>query len=241
MNHTVNKLSGYKQIQQLQIWYRISGICFAFIAFIGTLLFFTINQYILEESAYVILVVTTILYISIPMIINLFLSSPSLTVSLTDEIGKRHNRYRWVEYVFSSSLMIVTIGVLVGITSGVQFLLLAALNAIVILLGAIADWVSITRYKILLFSIASLIFAFYWVYLLRQFVVLQQSTLGEVIRLDSFHQLFFVVCLFCMFPLLFSLQHFSGYNTRYVFIDKLYILAGFITKTALFFVTVLWL
>ncbi len=66
---------------------------------------------------------------------HLLIVSPAGFGGYRSEIANRRNRFRWVEYSLSSSLMIVLIAMLVGISDAVALLALAGVNASMILFG----------------------------------------------------------------------------------------------------------
>mgnify|MGYP005854661453 CR=1 FL=1 len=66
-----------------------------------------------------------------------------------DGLKKGHNYYRWIEYSFSSSLMVVLIASLVGITDIAALTAIFGVNASMILFGCIAGifpWIAIADY-----------------------------------------------------------------------------------------------
>ena len=66
---------------------------------------------------------------------HLLIVSPIGFGGYRSEIAHRRNRFRWVEYSLSSSLMIVLIAMLVGISDAVALLAIAGVNASMILFG----------------------------------------------------------------------------------------------------------
>ncbi len=63
------------------------------------------------------------------------IASPWGFTRYADELRHGRNRFRWVEYSLSSSLMIVLIGMLVGIADAAALLAIAGVNAAMILFG----------------------------------------------------------------------------------------------------------
>lgn len=59
-----------------------------------------------------------------------------------DELSKGRNRYRWVEYALSSTLMIVLIALVTGITDLAALIAIAFVNASMILFGWIMEMVN---------------------------------------------------------------------------------------------------
>jgi len=64
---------------------------------------------------------------------------PSVNKRYNEGLSKGMNLYRWVEYAFSSSLMIVVIALLVGMYDGVSLMLMFGLNAMMILFGWVME------------------------------------------------------------------------------------------------------
>ena len=56
-----------------------------------------------------------------------------------DQLSRGQNQFRWIEYAFSSSLMIVLIAMLTGATDVVALLALAGVNAGMILMGSVQE------------------------------------------------------------------------------------------------------
>lgn len=64
---------------------------------------------------------------------------PSVNNWYNENLKKGMNIARWIEYTFSSSLMIVVISLLVGIYDGVTLLMIFGLNACMILFGWVME------------------------------------------------------------------------------------------------------
>jgi len=212
---------------------------FALLLFVGIILFFSINQSFVEETQYILLVLSTILYITVPTLMHLFLSAKSSSPALLEEMNKETNRYRWLEFFFSSSIMVLTLGILIGITSSLELSILAGMNAIMILFGAFADLAKQTWQKIVFFGVSGAVFTTIWLILIRRYIEITGGGVSSALSDGTFSQLMLILVLFCTFPLFFLIQHFSGLKIRYTTIDKLYILAGFVTKASLFMITLI--
>ena len=70
---------------------------------------------------------------------HLAISLPTIHEWYTRNLGRGINFARWIEYAFSSSVMIVVISMLVGIYDGVLLLMIALLNAMMILFGLLME------------------------------------------------------------------------------------------------------
>ncbi|MEZ5279217.1 MAG: heliorhodopsin HeR [Acidimicrobiales bacterium] len=66
---------------------------------------------------------------------HLLIASPIAFGAYRNEITNRRNRFRWVEYSLSASLMIVLIALLVGISDIAALVAIAGVNAAMILFG----------------------------------------------------------------------------------------------------------
>lgn len=75
------------------------------------------------------------LFLFISATAHCILSLPSVYPWYVANLKKGANYMRWVEYAFSSSIMMAVIALLVGIYDGVSLMLIFALNACMILFG----------------------------------------------------------------------------------------------------------
>jgi hypothetical protein len=75
------------------------------------------------------------LFLFLSAVFHLIVASPWGFPAYRAELARGQNRFRWVEYSLSASLMIVIIAGLVGITDVAALLALFALNASMILFG----------------------------------------------------------------------------------------------------------
>ena len=76
-------------------------------------------------------------FLLISAIAHLIVASPFGFPSYISELEHQRNRFRWVEYAFSASLMIVLIAMLPGISDVVALLALFAINACMIMFGSL--------------------------------------------------------------------------------------------------------
>lgn len=75
------------------------------------------------------------LFLFISAAAHIIISLPGVYPWYVTNLKKGANYMRWVEYAFSSSIMMVVIAMLVGIYDGVSLMLIFALNACMILFG----------------------------------------------------------------------------------------------------------
>jgi hypothetical protein len=75
------------------------------------------------------------LFLALSSLFHVIVSSPPFFRRYRDGLAKGHNYFRWVEYSLSSSLMIVLIAQLVGISDVAALLALFGVNASMILFG----------------------------------------------------------------------------------------------------------
>jgi hypothetical protein len=230
----------YRDVQRLQLWYKLTGLCFVLFLFIGGVYFLYVNQNFLEARQYVLFMTSTLTYLLIPTIMHLYLGSHVMTPSLLEELNQESNRYRWLEYFFSSSIMMICIGVLLGITDPLQLTLHALLNAVVVLLGAAADWVRRKEQKLLIYLPAIILFCINWFLLYQSFFQISGTQYTEALSSIVFRQITIILALFVLFPIIFILQHFSRYEGKITEIDTMYVITGFFTKSVLYFVTLLY-
>ncbi len=69
---------------------------------------------------------------------HFIIAGPAFT-GYVDGLKKNHNYYRWIEYAFSSSLMVVLISSLVGITDIAALVAIFGVNAMMILFGLLME------------------------------------------------------------------------------------------------------
>lgn len=74
-------------------------------------------------------------FLLISAVFHLIVASPWGFPRYVAELRRHQNRFRWVEYAFSASLMIVVIAMLTGISDAVALLALFGVNASMILFG----------------------------------------------------------------------------------------------------------
>ncbi|MDP2587455.1 MAG: heliorhodopsin HeR [bacterium] len=79
------------------------------------------------------------LFFFLSAVAHLAVSLPTIFEWYTRNLGRGINRARWIEYAVSSSVMIVVISMLVGIYDGVLLLMIALLNAMMILFGLLME------------------------------------------------------------------------------------------------------
>jgi hypothetical protein len=75
------------------------------------------------------------LFLALSALFHVIVSSPPFFRRYRDGLARGHNYFRWVEYSLSSSLMIVLIAQLVGISDVAALLALFGVNASMILFG----------------------------------------------------------------------------------------------------------
>ena len=78
-------------------------------------------------------------------------------------LAAQHNYYRWIEYSLSSSLMIVLIAMVTGISDVAALLGLAGVNASMIFFGAVSGEVRASRWFLLAFWLGCIAGAVPWV------------------------------------------------------------------------------
>lgn len=77
----------------------------------------------------------TAAFMFLSALFHLLIASPIAFGAYTREIAAERNRFRWVEYSLSASLMIVLIAMLVGISDAAALVAIAGANAAMILFG----------------------------------------------------------------------------------------------------------
>lgn len=74
-------------------------------------------------------------FLLLSALFHFIIAAPAGFEKYCDELRHRRNRFRWVEYSLSSSLMIVLIAMLVGISDAAALIAIAGVNASMILFG----------------------------------------------------------------------------------------------------------
>jgi Heliorhodopsin len=85
------------------------------------------------------------LFLILSSAFHLLVASPWGTTRYADELSHHRNRFRWLEYSLSASLMIVLIAGIVGITDVAALIALFAVNASMILFGWLTETTSAPR------------------------------------------------------------------------------------------------
>ena len=96
-------------------------------------------------------------------------------VNIWDGIYKKDlktgvSRLRWVDYVISASLMVTCIGIFAGVTDLYTLLLLAVVEALVVVLGAISEKSNTTKEQWLWYGVACIAYVALWAPILATFL-----------------------------------------------------------------------
>ncbi len=79
------------------------------------------------------------LFLFLSALAHLMISLPGIYQWYVRNLGKGANYARWIEYSFSSSIMIVVIAMLTGMYDGISLMLMFFLNAMMILFGWVME------------------------------------------------------------------------------------------------------
>lgn len=79
------------------------------------------------------------LFLFLSALFHLLVAAPGLVTTYTRGLAAGQNMFRWVEYSFSSSVMIVVIAQLCGVTDVAALLSIAGVNASMIMFGALQE------------------------------------------------------------------------------------------------------
>jgi hypothetical protein len=152
-----------------------------------------------------------------------------------ENLKKGMNPYRWYEYVFSSSIMIVLIATFTGIW---DFWLLSAifvLNAMMIMFGYLMEVINQRTEKTswAAFILGCISGGFPWVVLFAYFIAAVMSTgLNPPAFVYSIFFIYFIV--FNIFALNMFLQYKGiGRWKDYLYGERVYIILSFVAKTIL--------
>ena len=86
-----------------------------------------------------------------------------------EDLKKGVSRMRWADYIISASLMITCIGIFAGVTDLYTLVLLALVEALVIIFGAISEKASTTSEQLQWFMVASAAYVVLWIPVLGTF------------------------------------------------------------------------
>jgi hypothetical protein len=149
-------------------------------------------------------------------------------------LKKGFNPYRWFEYAFSSSVMIVFIALLFGIWDAWSLLMIFVLNAMMIMFGYLMELINQYTEKTnwMAFILGCISGAIPWIVIVGYFF---GATSGEAKPPDFVYYIFFTqVILFNIFAINMILQYKGvGKWKDYLFGERVYILLSLIAKTIL--------
>ena len=152
-----------------------------------------------------------------------------------ENLKKGMNSYRWYEYAFSSSIMIVLIATFVGVWDFWSLVMLFTLNAMMIMLGYYMEAVNQHTEKTSwsAFLVRCISGGVPWVVLFAYFVAAILSTGVEPPALV--YSIFFIYfAVFNVFALNMVLQYKGVGRWRdYLYGERVYIILSFVAKTAL--------
>jgi hypothetical protein len=155
-----------------------------------------------------------------------------------EDLKRGVSRFRWYDYLLSSSLMITAIAVFAGIVDVWAILCIALLQAVVILMGQISERMISRPKQIMWFSIASIFYlAGVWLPLLITFVksvgnIPEERENLPMILISGFSAFFFVYSSFA------SVSAYNIYTRfkRYLACEFAYIILSLVSKTLLHWV-----
>ncbi len=154
-------------------------------------------------------------------------------------LKKGMNPYRWYEYVFSSSIMIVLIALIVGVWDLWSLVMIFALNAMMIMFGYFMELVNqyTDRTKWSPFAIGTVSGLVPWVVLYAYFIAEVQST-GLNPPAFVYLILFIYFILFNIFAVNMVLQYMGvGKWKDYLYGERFYIILSLVAKSFLAWLT----
>jgi hypothetical protein len=152
-----------------------------------------------------------------------------------ENLKKGMNPYRWYEYAFSSSIMIVLIGLFLGIWDVWSLVMIFVLNAMMIMFGYLMEVVNQKTEKTSwsAFILGSISGFTPWVVLYAYFVALLQST-GLEPPTFVYMILFIYFFMFNIFAVNMVLQYKGVGRWRdYLYGERFYIILSFVAKSIL--------
>lgn len=155
--------------------------------------------------------------------------------SYNENLKKGMNPYRWYEYAFSSSIMIVLISLFLGIWDVWSLVMIFVLNAMMIMFGYLMEIVNQKTEKTSwsAFILGTISGFTPWVVLYAYFVALLQST-GLEPPTFVYMILFIYFFMFNIFAINMVLQYKGVGRWRdYLYGERVYIILSFVAKTLL--------
>jgi uncharacterized membrane protein len=152
-----------------------------------------------------------------------------------ENLKKGMNPYRWYEYAFSSSIMIVLIALFVGVWDFWSLVMIFVLNAMMIMFGYLMELVNQKAEKTNWspFMLGTLSGGIPWVALFAYFIAAVRST-GLEIPTFVYLILFIYFILFNVFAINMVLQYKGvGPWKDYLYGERFYIILSFVAKTIL--------
>ena len=155
--------------------------------------------------------------------------------SYNENLRKGMNPYRWYEYAFSSSIMIVLIGLLAGVWDFWSLIMIFVLNAMMIMFGHLMEIVNQKTEKTNWspFILGSISGGTSWVVIFAYFIAAVSSVAEEVPTFVYFILLIYFI-LFNIFPINMVLQYKGvGRWKDYLYGERVYIILSLVAKTIL--------
>jgi hypothetical protein len=152
-----------------------------------------------------------------------------------ENLKKGMNPYRWYEYAFSSSIMIVLISTFVGVWDFWSLVMIFTLNAMMIMFGYFMELVNQKTEKTSwsAFIVGCISGGVPWVVLFAYFIAAVMST-GAEPPAFVYSILFVYFAVFNVFALNMILQYKGvGRWKDYLYGERVYIILSFVAKTAL--------
>jgi len=152
-----------------------------------------------------------------------------------ENLKKGMNPYRWYEYAFSSSIMIVLIALFVGVWDFWSLVMIFVLNAMMIMFGYLMELVNQKAEKTSWspFMLGTISGGIPWVVLFAYFIAAVRST-GLELPTFVYLILFIYFILFNIFAINMVLQYKGvGPWRDYLYGERFYIILSFVAKTIL--------
>jgi hypothetical protein len=159
--------------------------------------------------------------------------------SYNENLKKGMNPYRWYEYAFSSSIMIILISTFVGILDFWSLAMIFVLNAIMIMLGYLMELVNQKTEKTnwSAFNLGCISGGIPWVVIFAYFtgaVTSSSAVAGARVPTFVYFILFTYFILFMVFAVNMVLQYKGVGRWRdYLYGERTYIILSFVAKTLL--------
>jgi hypothetical protein len=172
------------------------------------------------------------IYLIITSVSHFLLSTKKVSTIYYRDLGREFNRFRWVEYSLTSSIMMIIYGMLVDITNPALLISLFCLNTFAMISAGFGDQYKFTyKHRFWIFSAIAVGFYFLqWIIILIHII-----NNFDQINITNIYIIAYMFITFLFFPLIFLLQMTHYFKDKYMFIEKYFVAISLVSKSILLF------